>query len=393
MNKIRIVYILNATDPFGGATKAILNLLDGLQEQVSPLFILPSDNGVAETLREKEIPYRVLNYRMCVYPPTEGIKDLLLFLPRLLGRVWVNGKAAKALVRIAKDFHADIIHTNTSVNDIGYKASRRLGIPHVWHIREYASLDFNYYYYPYRTRFLHKFRTEQSYTICITKDIQRYDGLDQWSRSRVIYDGVLSEAQCYFTADKENYFLFAGRLDEGKGLEDLLAAYAVYAAQTNSPIPLWVAGDTSHTEYKQKLLAIVEAKKLNEHVRFLGMRSEILALMQKATALIVPSRAEGFGFITAEGMFSGALVIGRNVRGTKEQFDNGIAETGHDIALKYETEEELVHHLLNITQKGITPFVAMIQAGQGVAKRLYSVESHRKAVYDFYCEMIKNSAL
>lgn len=393
MNKIHVLYILNATDPFGGATKAIMNLSDGIREQVSSMFILPSDSGIAETMRQKGIPYKVLNYRMCVYPPTEGIKDIILFLPRLLGRILVNRKAAKQLTRIAQDFHADIIHTNTSVNDIGYQAARRLGIPHVWHAREYTSLYYNYHYYPTRSRFLSQLRTKQSYSICITKDLQRYVGLDSWPLSRVIYDGVLSETQCFFTPDKENYFLFAGRLEEGKGVKDLLAAYASYCTQTSDPIPLWIAGYTPDTEYKNKLIAFVQEKQLASYVHFLGMRSDVLELMQKATALIVPSKAEGFGFITAEGMFCGALVIGRNVWGTKEQFDNGLAETGHDIALKYETQEELTNHLVRVTQQGITPFMEMIQAGQRVAKQLYSVENHRKAVLDFYFEILNNRPL
>jgi glycosyltransferase involved in cell wall biosynthesis len=105
--------------------------------------------------------------------------------------------------------------------------------------------------------------------------------------------------------------------------------------------------------------------------------------------LIVPSRAEGFGFITAEGMFSGALVIGKNVRGTKEQFDNGNTETGQEIAIRYETEAELTQYLAEVSQNGIEPYLTMIQAGQHTAVQLYSIESHQNAVWDLYCEIVK----
>ncbi|MBR6493436.1 MAG: hypothetical protein IKT13_05820, partial [Paludibacteraceae bacterium] len=129
MNRLRIVYILNATDPFGGATKAIMNLVEGLKDQISPLFIVPDASGISETFEQRGIPYRVLDYRMSVYPPTEKIQDILQFVPRLIGRIYLNRKAAKQLVHIAGEFHSDLIHTNTSVNNIGYLASRRLSIP------------------------------------------------------------------------------------------------------------------------------------------------------------------------------------------------------------------------------------------------------------------------
>ena len=111
---MRIIYILNATDMYGGATKAVMNLLEGeVAKSIQPLFILPSDTGIAHTLRQKGIPYEVLTYRMSVYPPLRCAKDILLFIPRLVGRIFVNWTAAKQLYSIAKEFKADIIHTNT----------------------------------------------------------------------------------------------------------------------------------------------------------------------------------------------------------------------------------------------------------------------------------------
>jgi len=384
---IRVLYILNATDRFGGATKAIMNLLDGMPD-IIPHFILPEDSGIAEVLQQKGIPYSVLNYRLSVYPPLLNVRDVILFLPRLCGRLFLNARAAHQLSAIAKDTNADIIHTNTGVNSIGYQASRILGIPHVWHIREYGILDFDLHHYPCESVFRHRLKTKQSYSICITKDIQRYNNLEGWPCSRVIYDGVLHADEVSFNLPKQDYFLFAGRLEEGKGIEELLSAYRIYCDCTDHPVPLWIAGDTQDTEYKRRLISIAGQSACKDSIHFLGVRKDILSLMQNALSLIVPSRAEGFGFITAEGMFSGALVIGKNVRGTKEQFDNGYDITKQDIALKYLSETELVKHMLNVTQQGIEPYIHTIKAGQAVARQLYSVENHQEAVYQFYCDII-----
>lgn len=388
---MRILYILNATDPYGGATKALMHLTDGIiGTDVQVLFILPSDSGIANGLRERGIPYRILDYRMAVYPPTQCFKDVLLFIPRLLGRICLNRRAAKQVALIAREFHADIIHTNTSVNDIGYIASRILHIPHVWHIREYADLYFKLYFYPSRTRYIQQFKSPDSYTICITKDIQQYNGLQDCPTSRVIYDGVLHESQSAFLLPKHRSFLFAGRLEPGKGIEELLHAYARYSTLTKKPIPLQIAGDTQDEQYKSRLETIVQQSGTEALVTFLGERKDILDLMQCCMALIVPSRAEGFGFVTTEGMFSGALVIGRNTRGTKEQFDNGLALSGQEIALRYNTPDELIDLLCRVTDEGLIPYLTMAKTGQSVAKQLYSVESHVKAVSQFYNDILQH---
>ncbi len=387
---IRVLYILNATDRFGGATKAIMNLLNGMNN-IIPYFILPDDSGIAEVLRRKGIAYSVLNYRMAVYPPLKSLQDYLLFLPRLCGRIYLNTRASRQIEAIARNFNADIIHTNTSVNDIGYRASRTLHMPHVWHIREYGIQDFGFHHYPCHSLFMRKFKAAQSYTICITKDIQCYNGLHNWSASRVIYDGVLHTSQICFSPMKKNYFLFAGRLEKGKGIEELIEAYGIYTAKTELPHPLWIAGDTLDAAYKDKLYGIVSHMTCKDNIHFLGMRKDILDLMQNAMALIVPSRAEGFGFITAEGMFSGALVIGKDASGTKEQFDNGYHLTKQEIALRYRTQDELVEHMLQVSRQGIEPYLRTIKAGQNAAEQLYSIENHQSAVCQFYCEICKHN--
>lgn len=388
---IRIIYILNSTDLYGGATKAFLSLSDRIHAfGVEAGVIVPDKQGVYNLLKEKGIAVYQLNYRACVYPPVSSWRDILLFLPRLAGRIILNKKAAKQVATIAADFHADIIHTNTSINDIGYYAAKQLCLPHVWHIREYADLAFHYYYYYNRSQFLQKLKQPNSYTICITKHIQQYNGLATWPKSRVIYDGVLSQTMALTEPVKDKYLLFAGRLEENKGIGDLLKAYAVYTTQCSSPLPLLIAGETSILPYKTELYTLVQDLKIDRFVTFLGMRSDILELMQHALALIVPSRIEGFGFITAEAMFMGTLVIGKNTCGTKEQFDNGLSYTGQEIGLRYQTDKELTERLIEVTKQSTGYYSSYIQRAQETVCALYSCETHTEAVFNLYQDIIQH---
>ena len=40
-------------------------------------------------------------------------------------------------------------------------------------------------------------------------------------------------------------------------------------------------------------------------------------------------------------MYNHCLVIGRNTAGTKEQFDNGLDQTGEEIGLRFDSDLEL----------------------------------------------------
>ena len=114
------------------------------------------------------------------------------------------------------------------------------------------------------------------------------------------------------------------------------------------------------------------------------MIDDVMPYYKEAKALIVPSLFEGFGFITAEAMFSGCLVIGNNVAGTKEQFDNGLELTGEEIALRYTTEAQLVQHLIDVTNNPIEQYEPIILRGQEVVRQLYTAEKHVEQVYDLY---------
>lgn len=389
---VRVIYVLNSTNRFGGASKAFLSLLAGLMELgVKPLVIVPDDKGLCDILSKKDVPFKILPYKMAVYPPCRTVKNKLFFLPMLVKRILWNVYSASKLTRIAKDFAADIIHTNVSVINIGYKTARRLRIPHVWHIREYGDLDFHYHYYYTRNLHLNKYYQPNSYQACITKDIRRYNGLDNSSCARVIYDGVLPRAAVRFTSDKKPYFLFAGRLEENKGIKDAISAFAMFVKKCpDSAMRLKIAGDTADAGYRQGLVKLAEGCGVSDRVDFLGMRSDVYDLMYEAYALLVPSHSEGFGFITAEAMFNGCLVIGRDTGGTKEQFDNGLELTGKEIALRFNTTEEMAGYMTEVVKVGIGCYFDIIRSAQSVVADMYSVERCVGLVHKMYLDVMRD---
>lgn len=396
---MKVVYITSSTTMSGGGSKSFLNMLYGvMQYSVEPIVICPDKGDMYQALIEKGISVYACFYRTGTYPPFgKNWKDILLFVPRLFGRLMANAIGIFQLYKICKRVKPNIIHTNVSVTNIGYYASQILHIPHIWHIREYGDLDFKVHYFGGHKGQMRKYKHSNSYTICITKDLQKHNNLVIEKKSKVIYNGILSLQNLFYTANKQPYFLFAGRVEEAKGVLPLLKAYISYCSKVGHPIPLRIVGQLKGDEYERSCKEVVHCHNLQNHISFMGEVSNILPLYQNAQALIIPSRSEGFGRITTEAMFCGCLTIGNDVAGTKEQFDNGKQLTGEEIGLRYTTQERLVQYLLDVTETThngtfTQTYEPMILRAQEVITQLYTTEQNAQQVYQFYQEICsKNS--
>ena len=101
------------------------------------------------------------------------------------------------------------------------------------------------------------------------------------------------------------YFLFVGRLETLKGVQDLIRAFAEYRNAE-----LLIVGNGSREASLRE-----QAREL-KHVRFLGTvhSSEISELYRGAIAVLVPSLCyETFGLIAAEAFAHGTPVIARRI--------------------------------------------------------------------------------
>ena len=390
---IRVIYILSSTSTQGGASKSFMVMLDRLRAMgVEATVVLPNTQGLYQELQAQGVSVVAYTYRMAVYPPCNNIKDFVLWLPRLCGRLIVNHRATRKVEQLCRQIHPDIVHTNVSVIDIGYCAARHLHIPHVWHIREYGDLDFHLYHYPTRANQLHRYHTQNSYTICITRDIQRHNCLENTPTSRVIYNGILSTPP---SPQKQNYtqtapfFLFAGHIEPAKGVYELLQAYAAYTLQTQHILPLYIAGAVCNNDYMAQLQNLIKEQHIGNLVHFLGERKDIDNLEQHATAVIIPSISEGFGRVMPEAMYNKTLVIAHNTAGTKEQLDNGVQLTGNEIALRYNTQEELTQHLTYVSSYPQEKYLPIIEPAYTTVSRLYTADQNAQQIMLFYKDILQ----
>ena len=374
-DKHRVLYVTYSSDLYGD-NKALLNILDGVLEKgLIPFIVLASEGKMCDELKIRNIEYQFIKNYFFIYPPLSSIKDLLIFIPRLLRTIWFNYQAENQLSVIVNKFKPDLIHTNVGPVHFGFQVAKKFKIPHVWHIREYQDLDFNMHPLFSVAGFVKKLKHPINHSIAITKGVFNHFYMTN-DNGMVIYDGVMKADSVHFELVKGKYFLFVGRLEEAKGIRILIESYIEFC-KFNDEIELRIAGD-GELNYVKELQQIIDDAKITSRVRFLGFRDDINNLMSTATALIVPSRHEGFGFITVEAMFNGCLVIGNNVAGTKEILEK------ENLGILYSGRDELVSTLKAVVSSGIESYYPLMKKAQERAVNLYSQEQNVEAVYEYY---------
>lgn len=380
---MKILFILTTTTMSNGSIKAIYYLILGLRAKgVEAFVVCPNRNGVYEKLKSLGIPVWDIPTRNNVYPPIKSLYDIFMFCIRLIYYAYINRIAFNRITEICLQFKPDIIHSNGSLCNVGEKVAEKLKITHIYHIREYQDLDFGYHIMPTKKHFIRSFSKPKKWAICITKGVRNHFHLDDLN-STVVYDGVKHNSEVQPIKAKHNYFLFVGRLTEGKGISSAIRAFGKFH-ETYKNYELWIAGMALDAGYDSYLKNLCIELAIQDSVKFLGVRDDVDKLMQNAKAVVMASQFEGFGLVTAEAMYNGTLVIGKNTGGTKEQIENGLDLTGNKIALSFLNEKELVQCMNDAVNMDIEKYNQIIESGQKTVSNLYSIEQNIDRIYSFY---------
>lgn len=127
--------------------------------------------------------------------------------------------------------------------------------------------------------------------------------------------------------------VYAGRLEETKGIYTLLSAYKQVLKRQGVPegIQLIVAGGDPEAidldrglPLEDKLLRLVDG--IEGKVRFVGPQSQeqLSTFFNAATVTVVPSYYESFGMVAAEAQGCGSPVIASNVGGLRNVVKDGV---------------------------------------------------------------------
>jgi glycosyltransferase involved in cell wall biosynthesis len=114
--------------------------------------------------------------------------------------------------------------------------------------------------------------------------------------------------------DSDMIILVVGRLVPAKDYANLLDAFALVSKQYTDCI-LWIAGGGPDEAYLKRY---AEQLRLQDKVKFLGVRHDVAALYNAADIYVLSSAWEGFGLVVAEAMASQKPVIATDAGGVSE---------------------------------------------------------------------------
>ncbi len=380
---MKILYILHTTS-MDGSSISFLNMVKTLKVQygVEPYVIHPPETEMGDlTIELKRMDIQCFAVPIfCSWfdGKLSWTKRMYVFLRSLR----VKYKGLKLTHKIAHRLHVDMIHTNVGVVHEGFWAAKLLKIPHVWHLREYQDLDALHRFYPCKSFFLKLLK--HSYTVCITHDIQRHFKLADELKSRVIYNPISSNNKEFqVVLPKEKYFLIANRINDDKRIEDALYAFAIFF-EKHPDYKLLIAGQASSKAYYEYLLKIVAKLNIKESVEFIGYVRDVFRLMRSAKALLVTSRFEGFGRMTAEANMCGCLVIGRNTGGTSEILNLTLG------GWLFNNVDDLVEKMEHVASLIDNEYLSLSHHAQAIAFQKFSTERHANKINCLYVSISAN---
>ncbi|MBI2357056.1 glycosyltransferase [Candidatus Dojkabacteria bacterium] len=153
----------------------------------------------------------------------------------------------------------------------------------------------------------------------VKERVKEYYGLD----TEVIYPPVEVASIPFFkkSDERENWFLYVGRVERYKGVNLAIAACA------QARVPLKILGTGTQIEDMKNLVTELNAKGL---IKFLGPLPDEQKYehLSKCKALIFPVKEEDFGIVAVEGNAAGVPVIALRSGGTMETISESNPKTG-----------------------------------------------------------------
>jgi glycosyltransferase involved in cell wall biosynthesis len=303
-----------------GAELSALECMDALKELgVQCNVVLPQKGQLITDLKQRQIPYQIIPYKVWIEPPVPLWKRLLVTFWNLLITYCATFMVGR--------WKCDLVITNTINICVGAFVAKLWGLPHIWYIREFGFEDHGWRFHLGDK--LSLWIMDRLSVLCLTVSwavAQKYQASITSSNVHFLYQPInvdLSSLSSISVNKKQFHTtcVIVGRLQEGKRQEDAIRAIGELRDQ-GMPAQLWVVGGGDQN-YLHFLGNLVREKNLIKHVSFFGQVDNALPYIQQADILLLCSRCEAFARVVVEGMKAGKPVLGTKSGGTVEQIQNG----------------------------------------------------------------------
>ena len=343
--KVKLVFFTHGGILYG-ANLSMIDLIVGLRARGVDCMVVHAQHGpIEERLRKLEIPSACIPFENCVHwksgkpwwHPRRWISEAANW-SRAIQKELFNVRQLSKLADAARKFGASLAVSNASGTVIGLDVAKRLGIPHIWHIREFGDLDWDYspdFGFARRRRQMQ----ESAKVVCVSQAVadhfRRQCGISGGNNVVAMHDSIASKDELTERAKVANSsqsrsgaftFAITGFVKHSKGQFDAVSALAKLV-EHGFDARLVVAGQGATEELKDhaQALGVIDRVDIRGHV------TDLSEVYRQSDCGLMCSKAEGFGRVTAEFMSWGKPVVGRNSGATPEIVEhevNGLLYNG-----------------------------------------------------------------
>lgn len=380
---MNVVFFSHYTELYG-ANRSLINLIDGLKTySVNCHVIIPKKGKIIKFLKSRNIPFAIIPFECWIdWPKKTG--NSLKRNYRKFQRLSKNIKLLPKLVKKINEWNIEIIYTNSTVINIGFLLSKLLKIPHIWHLREFVDLDYNFSF-DWGKNIVTYCLENSTATIAISKAIANHYCKTRFNSSlSIIYNGVafksqfdkLYELSCPYPFDETKTYTFSlvGKISPQKGQEIAIKATKILAEKhRNIRLLLVGSGEKSYHNYLQRLTHELQ---IADKVEFWGYIKDPFQAYLASDAVLMCSLNEGMGRVTVEAMGTCRPVIGYDNAGTSELIKH--ESTG---LLYQKNEPQALALCMTKLVENVSWSQQLGKNGWEVASQNYSIEYFAEQVY------------
>ena len=301
-----------------GASLFMLDQVDYLLSKGLTIFvILPRTGNLDEALKQR------------------GVETVLIPNPWWIKPRWTGSgddhaktlASARAIAVLLREWKIDVVYTETVVAPGGALAAALAGLPHVWHIHEFAYNARGIEMAIPKRELARLIESTSNAVFFNSKAVASdWEGWLAPEKTRVVYNWTpaiteVSGAQATQRDMSERTGTFevtvVGSILRLKRQLDAIRAVDSLVRE-GLDVRLTVVGPVVDDTYQSELEEFVRAGLLGERISFAGYTEKPRQFMREADVAVLCSETESFGRVTVEAMAEGTPVIGSNVGGTAE---------------------------------------------------------------------------
>lgn len=369
-----------------GGSRSFLDLLEQLVPMgVEPFVVVHEPWALTEELERRGIPFITTK----MYRPFVGTTDKAKFYrTKYLIKTVINNHSRRIAGRFFRENSVQLIHINSQFcGIIGAQVANDLGLPYVFHIREYLSSDFGVEFY--KKSQADKLISSADAIIAISSSIEDFmKGKYPASNVVRIYNGLnFDKVGCKDVrrfAEKPIKISIVGRVTETKNQLDAIEAVDLLVNRYHKDVRLFIVGYNGTDPYELNLKNYVGEHGLQNQIVFVPFSNNPMATTHLCDIGLTCSVKEAFGRVTIENMMANLLVIGSNTGGTPELINNGVDGFLYELGDPTDLAEKILWAIDHPDQAN-----NMLMMGKKKAIEQFSIQNTAKRIYDLYGQIVR----